>query len=86
MDDAADVRELDREADLGERAEQALAPELVAPELVHRDDGGVIQPRLDPRLAEEAVDVGIGRVVGVEPPLPMSSPSALADSVFAGAS
>ena len=78
MDDAARVRELDREADVDERAQAAAAagrrlrrarlrerdageplhrevrPAVrVGAELVHRDDRRVLEPRLDPRLAQE---------------------------------
>ena len=81
MDDAARVRELDREADVDERAQQRAAaaralaraasasvvpasrfivkygrPVVVAAELVDRHDRRVIEPRLDPRLAQEPRD------------------------------
>ena len=79
MDDAALVRELDREAHVDERAQQRLhrpaLAELVVHrhadeplhrevrravgvdvQLVHGDDGRVIEPRLDARLAKEPRD------------------------------
>src|SRR3569832_2362984 len=85
VDDAARVRELDREADIGERAQQARprrdralhqlrqrdageplhreerAASVVGAEVVDRRDRGMIEPRLDPRLAQEPLDLGIRR-------------------------